>query len=203
MTILRTTNYSIAYADADTALGDYPSVTQQVAQTLDAALGRGGIAPPDATTQAQLAARITTNEAAVTGLKVRPVILQDAPNGATYAAGSTLTVLPSRTIDPAALFGAGRGALVRCDYRMLVDASVTTAVQWDFILLAGGAQAAMDSQGWSAKRTTFHVLYEDYIAPGATRAYLGQVASGTAGTSLTTYTTAVHNRARYTVVPTY
>lgn len=62
MTIHTTTNYGIAYADTDTALGDYPTVTQQVANTLDAALGRGGIAPPDATTQAQLAARATALE---------------------------------------------------------------------------------------------------------------------------------------------
>jgi hypothetical protein len=64
MTIHTTANYNVAYADADTPLADYPLVTQQAAQTIDTALGRGGIAPPDATTQAQLAGRIAKLEQA-------------------------------------------------------------------------------------------------------------------------------------------
>lgn len=58
-----TTNYGIAYADVDLPAVALADVSYEVATTLDAALGRGGIAPPDATTQAQLAARITALEA--------------------------------------------------------------------------------------------------------------------------------------------
>lgn len=62
MTILKTFNYGIAYCDTSTALVDLADASKQAADTIDAALGRGGIAPPNATTQAQLAARITELE---------------------------------------------------------------------------------------------------------------------------------------------
>lgn len=62
MTIHHEPLYGIAYADADTPIDDLGTVTQEAADTIAAALARGGIAPPDATTQAQLAARITALE---------------------------------------------------------------------------------------------------------------------------------------------
>lgn len=67
---LHTTNdaYAIAYADVDTALADYPAVTQQVATTLAAALARGGIAPAGATS---IAAEATTRAQADTALQTK------------------------------------------------------------------------------------------------------------------------------------
>jgi hypothetical protein len=48
VTIHTTPLYGIAYADTDTALADYPTVTQQAATTVDAALAAGGVVPPGA-----------------------------------------------------------------------------------------------------------------------------------------------------------
>lgn len=67
MTIHQEPLYGIAYVDVDTALVDLAAASQQAATTTAAALARGGIAPPDATTQAQLAARITALETSING----------------------------------------------------------------------------------------------------------------------------------------
>jgi hypothetical protein len=63
MGIQYTTNYGIAYLDDLTPLTDLDTVTQQVALSLDGAMGRAGYTPPDATTFAALAARVTALEA--------------------------------------------------------------------------------------------------------------------------------------------
>lgn len=68
MTILYTTNYGVAYCDSSTALRDVATVTAQAAATIDAALGRGGIAPVDAT---DLASEAATRAAADTALSGR------------------------------------------------------------------------------------------------------------------------------------
>jgi len=69
VTIQYTPNYHIAYADDQTALKDLGLVTQQVAASLDAAMGKAGYTPPDATTFADLVARQTPTilEAATSG----------------------------------------------------------------------------------------------------------------------------------------
>lgn len=58
MTIQHTTNFGIAYADSSTALTDLGTVTQQIANSLDAAMGRAGYTPPDSTSFAALSARV-------------------------------------------------------------------------------------------------------------------------------------------------
>jgi hypothetical protein len=62
MTIRTEPLYSIVYADDTTLLADFALVTERAAKTTAAALARGGIAPPNATTQAQLAARLVELE---------------------------------------------------------------------------------------------------------------------------------------------
>ena len=73
MTIHTTANYHIAYCDSDTALTDLADATFQAATTVDAALGRGGIAPPDATS---LAAETAQRQAADTALSGRVTVLE-------------------------------------------------------------------------------------------------------------------------------
>jgi hypothetical protein len=63
VTIQHTTNYGLAYCDDGTALKDLAEVTRQVAVTVDAAMGRAGYTPTDATTFAALAARVAALEA--------------------------------------------------------------------------------------------------------------------------------------------
>lgn len=75
MTIHNTADaWALAYADSDTALGDYPTITQQVAETVAAALTRGGIAPPGAT---DLAAEANTRAVADTALGNRATALEN------------------------------------------------------------------------------------------------------------------------------
>jgi hypothetical protein len=62
MTIRTEPLYNIEYADDTTLLADLALVTERAAKTTAAALARGGIAPPNATTQAQLAARLVELE---------------------------------------------------------------------------------------------------------------------------------------------
>lgn len=75
--ILTTKNYGIAYCDDTTALKDLATVTQQVATTLDAALGRGGVAPVDASS---LAAEVSARTAADTALGNRTTALETLLN---------------------------------------------------------------------------------------------------------------------------
>lgn len=62
MTIQHTAVYDLAYADTQTPVVELAEVTRQVAATLEAALIRGGIAPPAAQDLAQLAGRVATLE---------------------------------------------------------------------------------------------------------------------------------------------
>lgn len=104
MTIHTTTNYGIAYVDTDTALVDLAAASLQAATTIDAALGRGGIAPPDATTQAQLAARATALEGRATALETKlpgvsaTAAVVSAPLAAGWAAGAALTYRVYRSV---------------------------------------------------------------------------------------------------------
>lgn len=94
MTTLHTPNYGIAYIDTTTTLDQLAQASQDAATTIDAALGRGGIAPPDATTQAQLAARITALETAKRDLTLGDAYL---PAQVTIAGPTGWTTLASVT----------------------------------------------------------------------------------------------------------
>lgn len=58
MTLLYTPNYHIGYLAPSTPLVELATATQQNAESLDAAMGRAGYTPPDASTFAALAARV-------------------------------------------------------------------------------------------------------------------------------------------------
>jgi hypothetical protein len=75
VTIHTTPLYGIAYADTDTALADYPTVTQQAATTVDAALAAGGVVPPGA---ADLTAEASTRASADAALSTRVTALETA-----------------------------------------------------------------------------------------------------------------------------
>lgn len=79
MAIQYTTNYHLAYSDDQTALVDLATVTQQVAASLDAAMGRAGYTPPDATTFAALTARVTAVEGRVTAVEGDVATLKNRP----------------------------------------------------------------------------------------------------------------------------
>lgn len=123
-----TPNFHLAYLDASTPLVQLADASQQVAQSLDAAMGRAGYVPPDTTTFAALAARVA---------KLAPVVYEDLGQGGTwtapapFASSGTSYFHPRRTIDPAAIFGAGFGAVVELDSTALLDlTSGATAASW-------------------------------------------------------------------------
>lgn len=63
MATLLTKNFGIAYCDDQTQLKDVATVTQSAATTIDAALTRGGVAPPNAQDLVTLSGRVTALEA--------------------------------------------------------------------------------------------------------------------------------------------
>jgi hypothetical protein len=71
-----TAGYGVAYADADTALTDIASVTQQAAQTVSDALARGGIAPPNAADLAAAVVRVSSLETSRTADENRLTALE-------------------------------------------------------------------------------------------------------------------------------
>lgn len=78
MTLHTTPTYGIAYADTDTALGDIAAVTEQAAETIEAALIRGGVAPANAADVIAVSNRVTslessrtTDETRLTNLETR------------------------------------------------------------------------------------------------------------------------------------
>lgn len=87
MTQYHTTNYGITYADDLEPLANYPAITQAVAQTIDAALGHGGVAPYDATS---LAAEAAARQSADTTLGNRVTAVEaTTPVTLTLASGVT------------------------------------------------------------------------------------------------------------------
>lgn len=94
MTQYQTPGYQITYADDLEPLANYPALTQAVAQTVEAALIRGGVAPPNA---ASLAAEAATRAAADTALSNRVGVLEADTGWVTLASnagwGSTATGL--------------------------------------------------------------------------------------------------------------
>jgi len=136
LTIHHTTNYGIAYIDDLTPLKLLGATSQEVAESLDAALGRGGITPPDVTTFAALAARVT----AVEGRPLGDYTLGDAsivPAGQVLLTGSPgwsdlLTVTatsagrPVRIRFDATAFNGASGADRTVDYRVICITGGTT-----------------------------------------------------------------------------
>lgn len=76
MGVQYTPNFHIAYLDAATPLADLDTVTQQVATSLDAAMGRAGYTPPDSSS---FAAEVTARQNADTALAGRVTTLEQAP----------------------------------------------------------------------------------------------------------------------------
>lgn len=106
MTTHTTPNYGIAYVDADTALVDLATASQQAAQTIDAALGRGGIAPVDATS---LATEAATRRDADTALDGRATSLEASR---TAVEGAWTTYTPTWTVAGTVPPALGNGTLV-------------------------------------------------------------------------------------------
>lgn len=91
MTIHTTPNYGLAYCDSDTALKDLATASQQLAQTVDTALGHGGVAPYDVTS---LAAEVGARQALdgrVTVVEQRVTAAMTAPNTINGGAATALT----------------------------------------------------------------------------------------------------------------
>lgn len=99
MTIHTTADaYALAYADVDTPLGDYPTVTQQLATSVAAALARGVVAPPGAT---DLITEANTRANADTALAARLTRLE----GAWVAVTTTTTFTQLATASGAVITG--------------------------------------------------------------------------------------------------
>lgn len=77
MGIAYTTNFHVPYMDPSTPFADVQLVTQQLAQLLDAAMGRAGYTPPDATS---FAAEVTARQAGDAALSGRVTSLEQAPS---------------------------------------------------------------------------------------------------------------------------
>lgn len=100
MTIATTPTYGIAYCDTSTQLNQLADVTSQAATTIEAALIRGGIAPPNAADLAALVGRVSTLE---TSNALGPLVTSAA--GFTAATGWTVGSVAARKL------GGGRAYL--------------------------------------------------------------------------------------------
>lgn len=87
MGIQKTPNFQIPFMDPATPFADVQLVTQGIAELLDAILGQRGFTPPDATTFAALAGRVTTAEQSLATTIGRLSALQAAPAPLPLAAG--------------------------------------------------------------------------------------------------------------------
>jgi hypothetical protein len=144
MTMHQTTNYGIAYADADTPLGDYPAVTQAVAAALDTAMGRAGYTPPDASSFAAevaarvaLAGRVTVLEAnSWTDVLASTSYSQSLPVSATFTALTGFTTGPvtipaGRTLEvELALPSVGTLASSTVDVQLFDGTSVLDGIEY-------------------------------------------------------------------------
>lgn len=90
MTIHLTPNFQLAYIDVDTPLEDLAEASRQAAETIDAALARGGVAPPGAQ---DLVAEATTRRLADEALDARLDALELKP----ATGGTLLTLEPNWT----------------------------------------------------------------------------------------------------------
>lgn len=96
MTILKTSGYNIAYANTDTWLGDIAAVTQQAAETIDAALARVGTVPPPGGGYGVRNVRAAPYSAVGNGTTDDRAAIQAALDDAA-AGGGGIVVIPSGT----------------------------------------------------------------------------------------------------------
>jgi len=207
VTIQYTTNYQIAYADQQTALEDLATVTQQVAQSLDTAMGKAGYTPPDATDFAALSARVSN---IATAVGKAPIIYTDTGVGSSSVNGAAATptvVHASRTIDPVALFGAGFGALVRVDAIFMLDYVSGAAAQWYLYLQNGATPAEVTRDvgylGSSGAQTRLMLrAIDEYVVPtGSTLVTQSGVDAAGAVATAKSYADARNNRRKIIVKP--
>lgn len=136
------------------------------------------------------------------GPGLAPQKFTDAPAGATFAPPGPITVHPSRTIDPAALFGPGVGALVMIDAQVLLDSVAAAATKWDLKLATPALSTTFvdqDGANWTG-RGTLRVTFTDVIAAGSTASY-STFLDGGVGASVQSFADSRNNRAQYTVFP--
>lgn len=132
MTILHTTNYGVAYIDGVTPLSQLAQVSQEVAQTVDAALGRGGVAPVDATS---LAAEAATRKSADDALAARAAKLEAVrascrrySTAATAMPAGATTAVPMTSTDwtrGAGITASGAGIAVTAAGLYLISAGIS------------------------------------------------------------------------------
>lgn len=203
--------FHIPYLDEATPLNELDTVTRELAIALNAAMGRAGYTGADSTDFVALSNKATLLRTDVDALKaealVRKRVVQYVDQGGspfTYPAAA-VTTHTQRTVDPTALFGAGWGALVEIDARMLFDGS-TANPRGDFwlssTLTANGSGVSTDlclDSTSCPQRGTFALTYTDVINPNELRRYRTRVDNPS--TSLVSYGSAAHNRTRYTIRP--
>lgn len=156
MTLYSTPIYGITWADLDTPLTQLADVTEQAAKTTEAALARGGIAPPAAQDLAAVAGRVAALESRLPAAWS----LVSSPADATYSQDPGLEWATFAGMGASITAPAGRYVEVefcapthRCeassglDLRLvingaIVDASTsvvgTIAIQFPRVTLAGG-----------------------------------------------------------------
>jgi hypothetical protein len=192
--------YGIKYIVPGEPIRNTRQALEDNANTVEAALIRGGVAPPNAADLATVAGRVAK-------LELDPVTLQDAPAAQSIAAGSTATVHPSRVIDPLVIFGmAGVGAIVVVTAHVMIDnAGGSVSAGADFTLNAGVGAASpvpilMDSFSAVSARYTMRVTHTDIIPAGSKTTYLTQLTAKVQANN-TIGGNAQYNRARYQVRP--
>lgn len=199
MTTYLTPVFRIAYIDKGTPLVELADTSRAAAETVEAALVRGGIAPPAAQDLAQLAGRV--NRLETTG----PVIVTTPGLAATHTAPGPSTVHPTTTVDPAKLISAGAGALVLLDATVLLDTAGGAATQRDLQIVSPALSATVlttTSRAWSG-RNTLQATFVDLIGPGMpARSYSTRLANGT-GANAISYADTTSNRLIATVLPYY
>lgn len=129
---------------------------------------------------------------------VAPRIITDNGPGGTFVSPGPFTMHPARTIDPAALFGDGYGALVLIHAQVVAD---STGV-WQFQLRApalGPTLIAYAQVGFNGVQRTAEVTEFVLIPAGQSSSFSTSFGGGTA--SITTYADARNNRVRYVVLP--
>jgi hypothetical protein len=129
-----------------------------------------------------------------------PITVQINGAGATFSTGGPHAIHGPYVVDPAALFGAGYGAVVIVDAQIIGD---STAGRWDMELHSGTAAApttiyAQDSRVFN-NRETLRISDSYVIAPGATKEFGIRLLNGTQ--VLVIYTDDRNNRLKLTVIP--
>lgn len=143
--------------------------------------------------------------------KWRPVVthrlIRDGGGGGVLPVPGPHTIHAPRTIDAAALFGPGVGALVQIDARVMIDpadGNVGAVMEWSFSIaspaLSNGVLETEGSRGQG--RRTLRVSYTDEIPADASRSY-NTVIGGGSGLAAVTYADPRNNRCDYLITPIY